>query len=167
MECPVCKSPGLKEENLLCPKCGSDLEALHLTGAIKKDHWNTRSFGIIVSVLFLIALLGWVFSAFNSPLDKDAGPTTEFKQIEDALTHQVEKSEALLSENENLRNKLAALQQEKEERRKEYIVQEGESLFLIARKVYGNGYKYADIARANHIENADQIKAGQKLIIHY
>jgi LysM repeat protein len=167
MECPVCKTSGLKEENLFCPKCGSDLEALHLTGAIKKDHRNTRSFGIVVSVLFLFALLGWVFSSFNRPQDTDAVPTTEFKQIQDALTQEVEKREALVAENETLSNKLAALQHEKEERKKEYIVQEGETLFRIARRVYGNGYKYADIAKINHIEDAGQIKAGQKLIIHY
>jgi nucleoid-associated protein YgaU len=167
MECPVCKSPGLTEDNLVCPSCGSDLEALHMTGVIKKDHRNMKSFGIVVSALLLIALLGWVFSAFNRPLDKDDGLITEFEQVKEALILEQEKNDVLISENDELRSQLSAVQHEKERRKKEYIVREGESLFLIARKIYGNGYRYADIAKANNIDNADQLNAGQKLIIHY
>jgi nucleoid-associated protein YgaU len=167
MECPVCKSPDLTRDNLRCPKCGSDLEALHLAGAIKKDNRNMKSFGIIVSVLLLIVLLGWVFSAFNRPHDDRTVPLAEFEQINEDLTQEKVRSEALSSENENLRQQLAAFQQEKEERKREYIVQDGESLFLIARKVYGNGYRFTDIAKTNQIDNPDHINAGQKLVIYY
>src|SRR3989344_1302415 len=46
-----------------------------------------------------------------------------------------------------------------------HVVQEGEQLWGISEKYYGTGYNWVDIAKANNIENADEIEAGQTLII--
>jgi nucleoid-associated protein YgaU len=46
-----------------------------------------------------------------------------------------------------------------------YVVQEGEGLFEIAEKIYGNGDLWTKIAEANKLSNPDQIEAGTKLII--
>ncbi len=46
-----------------------------------------------------------------------------------------------------------------------YTVQEGETLWSIAEKSYGDGYAWVEIAKANKISEADSIEKGQKLII--
>src|SRR3989338_5360227 len=47
----------------------------------------------------------------------------------------------------------------------EHIVSPLEHLWGISEKYYGTGYNWVDIAKANNIENADEIEAGQTLII--
>lgn len=46
-----------------------------------------------------------------------------------------------------------------------YTVVKGDTLFGIAKKYYGNGNRYPEIARANNIKNPNYIQVGQKLII--
>lgn len=46
-----------------------------------------------------------------------------------------------------------------------YTVKKGETLFDIAVKVYGDGYRWGELARANKIRNPNHIEAGQKLVI--
>jgi LysM repeat protein len=46
-----------------------------------------------------------------------------------------------------------------------YIVQKGDTLWGIAKRYYGNGNRYPEIARANNIANPNIIHIGQKLII--
>jgi len=47
-----------------------------------------------------------------------------------------------------------------------HIVQEGESMYAIARKYYGNGMKYEKIAKDNNISDPSSIVNGQKLLIY-
>jgi cell envelope opacity-associated protein A len=46
-----------------------------------------------------------------------------------------------------------------------YTVQPGDSLSKISQKFYGDANKYMRIAKANHIDDPDKIKAGQELLI--
>jgi nucleoid-associated protein YgaU len=46
---------------------------------------------------------------------------------------------------------------------KSYTVQVGDSLWSISEKVYGSGYNWVDIARANDLSNPDDIHVGNKL----
>jgi nucleoid-associated protein YgaU len=46
-----------------------------------------------------------------------------------------------------------------------HIVQDGEDLWSIAEKYYGNGYYWTKIAQANDITNPNQIEVGQKLTL--
>jgi len=46
-----------------------------------------------------------------------------------------------------------------------YIVVKGDTLWGIAKKFYGNGNRYPEIAKTNNITNPDLIHAGQKLLI--
>ena len=46
-----------------------------------------------------------------------------------------------------------------------YTVRKGETLFDIALKIYGDGYRWAEIARLNKLRNPNHIEAGQKLVI--
>ena len=46
-----------------------------------------------------------------------------------------------------------------------YTVVRGDTLWGIAKKFYGDGSRYPEIAKANNISNPDLIYAGQKLLI--
>ncbi len=74
---------------------------------------------------------------------------------------------SLKKENGELKERLKTLAVEKANRKKEYKVLYGETLYGISRKVYGNGYKYVDLAKDNDIEKPDKLAAGQTLIIYY
>jgi nucleoid-associated protein YgaU len=47
----------------------------------------------------------------------------------------------------------------------EYTVKDGDTLFTIAEKYYGDGYKYNEIVTANSLTSADMVTTGQKLTI--
>ncbi len=46
-----------------------------------------------------------------------------------------------------------------------YTVQEGDTLWTLAEKVYSSGYNFVDIAAANNIANPDYILVGQKITV--
>lgn len=48
---------------------------------------------------------------------------------------------------------------------KYHTVVKGDTLWAIAKKYYGDGNKYPEIARANNIANPNIISVGQKLLI--
>jgi len=48
---------------------------------------------------------------------------------------------------------------------KTYIIQDGEGLWDVAVKFYGDGYQWTKIADANHLEDPDNVDPGTKLII--
>jgi len=48
---------------------------------------------------------------------------------------------------------------------KEYTVKKGDYLWKIAEQVYGDGYAWVKIAKANNIQNPNLIYSGQKLTI--
>ncbi|MCK5703624.1 MAG: LysM peptidoglycan-binding domain-containing protein, partial [Cyclobacteriaceae bacterium] len=45
------------------------------------------------------------------------------------------------------------------------IVKEGETLPLIAKKIYGDSKYYLEIARVNNINNFRRLKTGQQLVL--
>ena len=46
-----------------------------------------------------------------------------------------------------------------------YGVQKGDTLWSIARRVYGNGQRWTDLAEANGITNPKMLRVGQSLIV--
>lgn len=49
--------------------------------------------------------------------------------------------------------------------RKTYVLQDGEGLWDVAVKFYGDGNKWILISQANHLDNPDNVEPGTKLII--
>jgi nucleoid-associated protein YgaU len=47
-----------------------------------------------------------------------------------------------------------------------YTVVKGDSLWKIALRAYGNGYKWMDIAKANKLHNPNRIHVGNVLLLH-
>lgn len=168
MTCPVCQSSGLPDDINKCPQCESDLEAFYMTRKIDRLSNNRLTFGIVASILFIAVLILWFITGM---LGKTAEEPPEEKAVvyvqPDDLKKLEDQNTNLKNENEDLKKQMAALKTEKEKRKKEYVILEGETLFGIARRVYGNGFKYVDLAKENNIQDPAKILAGQKLIIYY
>jgi len=170
MKCPVCKTDGILETKKTCPHCHSDLEAFHLTGSLKKSFRQRLYFSILSSILFIAVLLVWVVSTGAVKNEDSADLQTTSAIAQEGIEKQqvVEKENSRLeTENAQLKKQLSELQKKQEKRQKNYVVSDGESLFSIARKVYGNGYRYEDLANDNNIVQPNQITVGQELIIYY
>jgi putative chitinase len=48
---------------------------------------------------------------------------------------------------------------------KTYTVKSGDYLWSIAEKIYGSGYNWVDLSKANNLENPSVLYAGTKLIV--
>ncbi len=171
MECPVCHTDGLAEDAVTCPHCHSDLEAFHLSEKIHKTSKNRLIFGYIISALFLIALVAWIISclgSFNNEKKPDESIVqNEVARLQNEVAQLKKQNEMMAVRNKELTDKVNAEMKEKAQKKTTYVVGEGETLYRIARKIYGNGYKYKEIAEENNIENPDMIIVGQKLTIRY
>lgn len=170
MKCPVCQAPDLPDDQKQCAQCGSDLQAFHLTRKIEKSNKNRLGFGLAASLLFLALLVVWVFtglpgqSANNELLPEDI---VESAGLQEEVSQLQATNEELNKKLEQLNQQMATMVPKPPERSKEYVVRNGESLFGIARKVYGNGFRYEDLARDNGIKHPERIRTGQKLTIYY
>lgn len=169
MDCPVCNSSGVTDESKKCPHCNADFEAFQLTKKIEKTSKNKLLFGWIAAILFFCALVVLILffvmtPTTNQPSEKE---TQELIQLKADINNTQKQNESLLSKNKELTAQLDKKVEEKAKREKIYIVNAGESLFTIARKVLGNGYKYQDIAKDNNISDPDILITGQKLVIYY
>ena len=100
----------------------------------------------------------------NQSIEKDS---QELAQLQTELDNKQKQNETLMMQNKELKAQLDKKVEEKAKREKTYVVKSGETLFTIARKVLGNGYKYQDIAKDNNISNPDILITGQKLVIYY
>lgn len=171
MKCPVCLSAGIPDDANQCPQCLSELEAFHLTGRIKKANNTRKVVAIIASSLFLIVLFAWVFTFFFVRSDQESSEPPEASNETIQLKADNEKLLAnynsLKKENEELKERLKTLAIEKANRKKDYKVLYGETLYGISRKVYGNGFKYVDLAKDNNIKDPAVLQAGQTLVIYY
>jgi len=171
MKCPVCSASGIPDDAYQCPQCLSDLEAIHLTNEIEKSN-RRKSVGVILaSALFLVILFVWIFTFFidkgevKDPVKTvDSGEVSKLKAENDQLAADFN---ALKSENAQLKERLKILADEKASRKKDYKILYGETLYSISRKVYGNGFKYVDLAKDNKIEDPNKISAGETLVIYY
>jgi LysM repeat protein len=169
MDCPVCNSSGISDESKKCPQCNADFEALQLTKKIEQSGKNRLLFGWIAMILFVIAVFVLIVFFLKTPKANlpSEQETQELTQLKTELAISQKQNESLLIKNKELTEKLNKKVEEKAKREETYVVKAGETLFSIARKVLGNGYKYPDIAKDNNISDPDILITGQKLIIYY
>lgn len=169
MECPVCNTIGIRAEAKICPKCNSDLEGIQLFKHFKKCHKSRLTIAIVASVLFVIVLLAWILSFILTSVDSEVHQQdiiVEANSNPELFDIKAE-NENLKIEGEALNKKIKELEKEQLKKETTYVVKENETLFSIARIIYGNGFKYMDIAKDNQIEPPYIIQLGQKLTIYY
>lgn len=169
MDCPVCNSSGISDESKKCPQCDADFEAFQLINKIEQSSKKRLLFGWIATILCFLLLVAFVVFLINTPKADEVQEqdSMELSLLKSDLDKAQKHSEDLLNQNTELKVRLNKKAEESAKQEKVYIVESGETLFIIARKVLGNGYKYTDIAKDNNISNPDIITTGQKLVIYY
>ncbi len=169
MDCPVCNSSGIADESKQCPQCNADFEAFYLTKKIEQSGKNRLLFAWIATILFFLVLIAFIGFFMITPKAEQVQQqdSMELSLLKSDLDKAQKQNEELLNKNKELTVRLNKKAEESTKREKVYIVESGETLFTIARKVLGNGYKYQDIAKENNISNPDIITTGQKLVIYY
>jgi cell division protein FtsL len=158
------------DDNLkTCPQCNADLEAFQLVENVDKKSKNRRILAIIMSVLFLAIVLVLLFTVVfvNKDSKPDQDYATQIDKMQTEMQNLKSENQKLIAEKKDLENQIKSEEAAQEQRTRTYVVSEGETLYSIARKVYGNGFKYVDLAKDNNISNPDNIFEGQKLIIYY
>ncbi len=105
----------------------------------ENEDWISLFLGGL-TLLFLVGIVGWW--GWHKWMRKEQKKTTPQVQVE--TTPSVE---------------------ENKPQKEIYVVRRGDYLWKIAIQKYGDGYKWVEIARANHLVNPDLLFRGQKLII--
>jgi hypothetical protein len=147
MECPLCEHVGLDASVKNCPSCNADLTAYHALDSVKASVKKQRTTTLVFIILFILALLACIaiFFLVNSG---DTAPADDQELL---------KSEAAVQ----------ALQAENQQTKEiKHVINEGETLYFIAKKYLGNGELYPKIASDNGIKDADIIITGSELIIY-
>lgn len=107
---------------------------------VQSDLQNNQNYlNLILGGLIVVIIGVLLFNYFNRP-SQDIGPSQQ-TQEKQAQTQDVEK------------NQLPG----------KYTVKEGDTLYLIAEKYYDDGFKYAEIVKANNLTNENNIEVGQIL----
>lgn len=194
MNCPVCKYTGIKTGATTCPKCKSDLEIFQLLENITDEKQGKSLYVWIFGILLVFACSGWAYTYYyytktqkvnndivNDQINRQLRQIDKLKSDNDALLLKI--IELQKNNNETMSATLT-LGKNKETIKKNspsaggkltasgipgmsyYVIEKGETLQLVAEKVYGNKAKYIKIMSDNNISNADQVVVGQKLKIY-
>lgn len=98
----------------------------------------------------------------EAPVEAVQEPETELKQENEAATETETKAET----DTNTETEVPVLTEaETILLQGSYVVQKGETLAAISRKIYGDLSRMQEICEKNGIENSDEIYAGQKLLL--
>lgn len=100
---------------------------------------NQSRLSLVLGALIVLVVGVLIFNYFNKPTP-EVGPSQTTEQAESGDVSP-----------ENLPGK--------------YTVKEGDTLFLIAEKYYGDGFKYEEIAKANNLTDINTIEMGKVLEI--
>lgn len=170
MNCPICDHKGLEPDAATCPACKSDLTAFQATTAIEASYKKQKNTSMIFIILFIIALLGCVIIyLFTSPPGTSKEDKEKMVQSETTIRTLTAENQKLKTDIAELKAKQAELLAQKEAaepKASTHIVEEGETLYLIASKYLGDGNLYTKIAADNGIEDPNMIAQGQEIIIY-
>src|ERR1035437_3037876 len=75
------------------------------------------------------------------------------------------RSRNLLNHGQTQSTSTVTKEQTTEQKPKTYTVKSGDYLWSIAEKIYGSGYNWVDLAKANNLENPGVLYAGTKLVV--
>lgn len=200
MDCPVCKTTGIKNGTTTCPKCHSDIEVFELINKINGDRQGSSIWSWILGVFLVLALTGWALTYYyydnaeknknvivDEQINKQLIQIQKLKSNNDALLltileqkKQIEGTTTPVSssatkdvpEKKQAKNEPLTVSQTTQLIKGEkpglyyYKIAKGESLQIIAEKIYGDKSQYTKIMKDNNIVNPDQVEVGKKLKIY-
>ena len=170
MECPLCEHTGLDANVEFCPSCNADLSAYHALDTVEEKNKKQKRTLLLFIILFIIALLACIAIFFIK------GPVSTPEADDDKLAQYEATIDGMKAENHQLGTRIATLETELKQCKEEaktkpavteikHVLKEGETLFDLAEKYYGDGELYTRIAADNNIDDPNIIYAGTVLII--
>lgn len=184
MNCPVCNTPDVNTDAAECPQCKSDLEIFRLLSDAGKQHQVQKRLTGLLGILFAVAVVGWASAKISSSGKTDISDNATASAVSEETNAAAEENnteflalknenEALKSEIRTLNEKITSLNQEISSFKTNaseggaiiHIVQKGESLWKIAVKYFGDGYKFSKIAKDNGLKEESLLHEGIKLKI--
>ena len=106
----------------------------------ENEDWLSLSIGVL-SLVLLVTIGGYlVWQKISLKDNAQNQPNTNTFKLDEQTTNQ-------------------------DQQNRYHIVKRGEYLWEIAQQYYQDGYKWVEIAKANHLTNPDLIYKGQKLVI--
>lgn len=122
--------------------------------------------------------LEMTLNEISQSLEKQESQAAEALSAENEIKNEAEIAESVIPEQEGSEKENASGQDTEETEKlqeaagqevrsipESYVVQKGDTLLKISRKIYGNDDMLEKICRLNNIEDSDRILAGQKLLL--
>jgi len=180
MNCPICNNEKLENEASHCSECDSDLSAFVSLNKITsnknrlvKINWGLFSVMIIILVLFGVGL-----SFQNSKNKTNAEKSfTEIEKSKADVKQMKQKVAMGQKKIKELEMALTLIRQELQNKKNNttninnnkayslHIVEEGETLWSIAERYYGNTVAVKKLLKQNNLAHPKFIKTGDPLVI--
>lgn len=164
--CPVCNKTGIpdfKNENVVCPCCGTDLSVYKTINAAQKatihregKNKKARILAALSLVVAVASLITCAYLYYTKPPVKETDNDNLIAQIA-----------TLKQENKSLSDSIAVLNK-KTPARRTYTVVKGDCPWRISEKVFGDGRRYDELLRLNNMSTANdfnKVKVGETLYI--
>jgi len=174
MNCPICQFTNLKGDEITCPNCNSDLQFLNQIRITSESVRKERLLIILISIALLLSVASTIFLYVKarSIIDAAYGEIIQLRADNAAMRNTISELNLKLSnttllqvDNKDLEEKDTKISI-KPEGATEYIVLEGDNLWKIAIKFYGDGFKFSKIETDNKIADPSVIVVGTTLIIN-
>jgi len=179
-KCPVCQHEHPDEDLLNCPECDSDLSSFAQLKQISnnksrliKTNWLLLS----VLVLILAGSGGGLYYQNSKNTSKNQKSATTLEKNNTELKQMKQKVKKGQNKIKELQMALSSLKQELEntsidstelsntEGYSLHIVEEGETLWSIAERYYGNSVAVKKLLKQNKLAHPKFIKVGEPLVI--
>lgn len=164
--CPVCNKTGIpdfRNENVVCPCCGTDLSVYKSINAAQKaiirPGGKNKKARILAAISSVVAVASLITCAYLY----DTKPPVNEKD-NDILIAQID---SLKHENKSLSDSIVVLNKKSPSRRT-YTVVKGDCPWRISEKVFGDGRRYNELLRLNNMSTANdfnKVKVGETLYI--
>jgi hypothetical protein len=161
MICPVCKKAGIKEEDLICPQCNSDLSQLKLVSQLesKINKWKRRNYLLLSGVALLLIILTGIFLYTKVNLTIQSRLNSSLIIKSDSLAYYRHQYLTVSKEIDAIKdNGLAKVYIN-------YRVKKGDNLSSIARIFYSDINLASKIAIDNNLNDMNHIYVNQILKI--
>jgi len=154
------------DENIsVCPNCNSDLDLLNNIKLVSKNNRTNKLILVLIFIALIISILFSFHISNKNKFNKNENNNVVFEQLKkknDSLKIEIAYIKKLNTDTLKMTENKNPI---KNEAIDEYVVQKNDNLWLIAQKIYGDGFKYKDIAIENKIEKPYEIMIGSKLLI--
>ena len=180
MNCPICNHEKIEDGASHCPACDSDLSAFVSLNEVSSSKRRVIKINwLLISILILSLSIGGVIIYFQSSKNKTIAENSSIRSEKNnaelkKMKKKIQKGQNKIKE---LEMALSLVKQELQNTKSAtpninndktyslHIVEEGETLWSIAERYYGNTVAVKKLLKQNNLAHPKFIKAGDPLVI--